>query len=109
MQLAKNDESALVLSYQKEQQLLTLSRENFGHEIIGNEEPVLVSRSMIVPAIDQQIALELFRDTSSLEVFVNKAQSMTLTFYEMQKGQDVVFKSQGTTCLTHIKKGHLLV
>lgn len=109
MQLAKNDTSALMLSYQKEQQLLTLSRKNFGHAITGNEDPVLVSRSMIVPLIDQQLTFELFRDTSSLEVFVNETQSMTLTFYEAQKGQDVVFESQGATRLTHIKVGHLLV
>ena len=109
MQLAKNAESALVLSYEKDEQLLTLSRENLGYAIIGNEDPVLFSRSMVVPLVDQQIVLELFRDTSSLEVFVNETQSMTMTFYEKQKGRDVVVNSQGTTRLSHIKEGHLLV
>nr|WP_241747524.1 GH32 C-terminal domain-containing protein [Enterococcus faecium] len=39
--------------------------------------------------IDNQLVLEIFRDTSSIEVFINGLEVMTATFYELEKARDI--------------------
>ncbi len=109
IQVAKNEMAALKIIYNKAKQLLTISRENVGHLICGNEEPQLVARSMDVRLIDGKLKLEMFRDTSSLELFVNDKQTMTITFYEIAKGKEVSLHSEGKVVITELKMSHLTV
>lgn len=104
-----DDGSELVLEYQKDEGLLSINRDNFGHDIKGNEEPQLVERSLLVPLEDNKIKLELFRDTSSLEVFINDRQTMTTTFYEIDDSQTLTLTSKGDTRIEDLKIGHIMV
>uniref|UniRef100_UPI00403F9110 glycoside hydrolase family 32 protein n=1 Tax=Candidatus Enterococcus willemsii TaxID=1857215 RepID=UPI00403F9110 len=94
---AKNGDEALKISYQAATEMLTVSRETIGYPIKGIEETHLVERKMRVSPVDGQLDLELFRDTSSLEVFAN-GQTMSFTFFEKVKGTDIAVES--TTPLT---------
>ena len=72
----------LSLTWQADQALLTVKRDGVGHQIIGKEEPYLDSRLLdIWSDTPYRLELEIVRDTSSIEVFVNKKQVMSFTFY----------------------------
>ena len=77
-----------------------MDRQKLGRELTGAEEDPLNVRKVEVPLIDNQLVLEIFRDTSSIEVFINGLEVMTATFYELEKleiscfirSEKVVFK-----------------
>jgi len=72
----------LSLTWQADQALLTVKRDGVGHQIIGKEEPYLDSRLLdIWSDTPYRLELEIVRDTSSIEVFVNTKQVMSFTFY----------------------------
>ncbi len=107
VQLAKNETGSLLLTYEKASQLLTICRADFGYAITGAEKPTLTKRSLVVPLVAERLQLEIFRDTSSLEIFVNNEKAMTITFYEIEKGSKIVINSQGQTQLSTITLGHI--
>ena len=90
-------------------QELTLSRREMGDPITGIEKPSLESRTMICQEEQEELVLEIFRDTSSIELFVNKGQTMTFTFYEKEVGKDLVVQSKGNTRLKHFEIGTIQV
>lgn len=51
--------------------------------------------------------LECFRDTASLELFVNGTQTMTTTFYERQEKHDVTLHVVGTGIIKEIITGEI--
>lgn len=77
-----NHPEGLGLTWQADQALLTVKRDGVGHQIIGKEAPYLDSRLLdIWSDTPYRLELEIVRDTSSIEVFVNKKQVMSFTFY----------------------------
>lgn len=88
---AKSTTESLLFSYNSDTSEFTLSREKIGYLMKGAEVKPLNKRSVKVPLIDNQLVLEIFRDTSSIEVFINGVETMTSTFYETQKGEDISF------------------
>ena len=80
----------LSLTWQADQSLLTVKRDGVGHQIIGKEEPYLDSRLLdIWSDTPYRLELEIVRDTSSIEVFVNKKQVMSFTFYAEELGTGI--------------------
>ncbi|MHC5248494.1 glycoside hydrolase family 32 protein [Enterococcus sp. LJL90] len=108
LELAKNQESAIRLSYDKGSEILTLSRENFGYELLGAEKEPLVSRSVQVPLINQCLTLEIFRDTASLEIFANALETLTMTFYEKTAGQEMAFEAEGQLTIQSLEIGRVI-
>ncbi|MBP2621300.1 glycoside hydrolase family 32 protein [Streptococcus panodentis] len=86
--------AAISLSYSHSQHILQLSREGAGHKISGQEQPYLDTRLMKLENQDQPFVLELVRDTSSIEVFLN-GQTMSMTFYEKDAGSDLFLRTAG--------------
>lgn len=78
MHLAEDGDEYLLLSYQEG--ILTLSREKAGYAIWGNEGDDYHSRSIELES--DHLALEIFIDVSSIEVFINQKMSMSMTFYK---------------------------
>lgn len=78
LQLVSDNKEYLTVSY--ENGLLTLSRERMGHKIVGEEGENYVSRS--IKLNDNNMELEIFIDTSSIELFVNGKYCMSTTFYK---------------------------
>lgn len=109
IQLAKEGKQKLTLSYKKETSLFTLSRQGFGYEIVGEEAEPLNERSVPISLVNQQLVLEIFRDTSSIEIFINGQETMTATFYEIEKGTDLAFLSEGKTLIGSFETGSILV
>lgn len=79
-------EKAIRLSFDHRQKLLTLSRQDYGLEIVGKDKGQAYSRSIIPAAEGENLLLELVRDTVSLEVFVNQEQVLSTTVYEEEVG-----------------------
>lgn len=105
IQFAKNSQNSLIIRYDKINEVLTLSREDFGHSIIGREAEQLVGRKVHVPLRDNQLNLEIFRDTSSIELFANDYKTMTATFYEIEKGHDLAITAKGQVNLSLVELG----
>lgn len=93
--LMSSAKEALQLTYDVFSETFEMNRENFGRPLIGSEKVPVNSRKVKVPLIDGQLVLEIFRDTSSLEIFINGLEVMTGTFYEVVKGRDLVFSGVG--------------
>ncbi|MGP6138975.1 MULTISPECIES: glycoside hydrolase family 32 protein [unclassified Jeotgalibaca] len=91
--LLGTDNGGLILDYDKDAQLLTLSRNNYGHKITGDEESHLTQRQVFVE--EQLIELEIFMDTTSIEVFVNNEKTMTFTFYKEVEDSNLKIYSDG--------------
>ncbi|MBS7577781.1 MULTISPECIES: glycoside hydrolase family 32 protein [unclassified Enterococcus] len=104
---AKSANQSLMIVFDKETQLLTVSRENFGKKIVGIEPEQLVSRQLKVASPSKQLTLEIFRDTSSLEIFVNNSQTLSFTFYEEVSGSDLLISSKGQLRLTQLIAGKI--
>lgn len=106
---AKGINEQLTITYQKVTKELTLSRSEMGDPITGIEQPSLESRTMICQGEQEELVLEVFRDTSSIELFVNGGQTMTFTFYEKEDGKNLVVQSKGNTRLKHFEIGTIQV
>ena len=84
-----------------------MSRKDFGYSIVGSEAEQLVERQVKIPLVNQQLVLEIFRDTSSIEVFLNALETMTMTFYEIESGKDIVFSSEGQAIISSMEIGRV--
>ena len=81
------------LIYEVDDELLTINRESIGYSIKGAESPILNSRSLSVPLKDGKLALKLFGDRSSLEIFTHDGQTLTTTFFEEQEINQLIIKT----------------
>lgn len=97
LDLLRSKNQALNLNYDVKEELFHVDRHNFGREILGSEIEPVNDRKVKVPLIDGQLVLEIFRDTSSLEVFINGLEVITATFYETEKGEDIAFTADGNS------------
>lgn len=102
-----NQTSALLISYDKENSCLTVSREGVGHRITGSEKVTLVSRSIAVNQACEKLVIEIIRDTSSLEVFINQQDTMTMTFYEESPGKDFSISTDGKVRIPVIQSSQI--
>lgn len=109
IRFAQNATSSLTIQYNTSKQELTFSRKEFGHNIVGSESRQLTSRQMHVPLRDNKLVLEIFRDTSSLELFANDELAMTFTFYEDEKGADLAIQAKGTLKIESLALGSVQV
>lgn len=95
IELLRSKTDCLKLTYDTAKQVFELDRQKIGRELTGAEEDPLNVRKVEIPLIDNQLVLEIFRDTSSVEVFINGLEVMTATFYELEKARDILFHSIG--------------
>ncbi|MGT2637314.1 glycoside hydrolase family 32 protein [Streptococcus ratti] len=94
--------AAVSLAYHVDEDSLSLSRENFGYAIKGQETPVLNSRSLDISDLaGADLKIEIVRDTSSVEVFINREKTMSMTFYEKADADYLSLSSRG---ITRVKK-----
>lgn len=98
VQYAKGLNEAIIFCYDVEKELFTLSRERAGHEISGAEKELLTQRSVVLHG--NKLKLEILRDTSSIEVFLDGGKAMTVTFFEIEKGRDFSLSVEGSLKLT---------
>lgn len=95
--LLYGQDETLELEYDRSSGLFTVDRADFGYPIQGDEKPVLTARSIFLG--DQEtLEIEIFRDTSSLELFVNGT-ALTTTFYEKHQNQDLWLQATGTAVI----------
>ncbi|WP_217871533.1 glycoside hydrolase family 32 protein [Candidatus Enterococcus lemimoniae] len=85
MKIIRSNDSAIELIYEPVTEHLSISRDSFGFSITGAETDKLTKRTASVPLIDNRLVLEIFRDTSSIEIFAKGVAVMSMNFYE--KGQ----------------------
>lgn len=83
LKLAASLNEEITLSYNTK--CLTLSRENSGHKIVGYEGEAYTSRFL---EIYDDLNLEIFIDTSSIEVFINHKYTMTFLFFKKENQRD---------------------
>lgn len=105
MEVEPNDGSQLIINYgvgkkgsfqlvyQVEEELLTINRDSIGHSIKGAESPILNSRSVPVPLKDGKLALKLFGDRSSLEIFTHDGRTLTTTFFEEEEINELIIRT----------------
>lgn len=104
---AKDKETSFEISYDSQQQLLTVSRENIGYEINGIEETHLTKCQMPVDLRDSKLQIEMFRDTSTMEIFVNRQQTISMTFYDNKKGGDIQIELGNQSKLIQFSNGKI--
>lgn len=102
-----NDSNFFEIRYNKQEALLTIDRSQMDIAISGKEQRIMTSRSAVVPLKDNQLCLELFKDTSSLELFANDHVSMTSTFFETEKLIDLLLESDGSTRINSLEVGRV--
>ncbi|MDL2250593.1 glycoside hydrolase family 32 protein [Lachnospiraceae bacterium OttesenSCG-928-J05] len=100
LEYAKGSNTGMLLSYDVASQMVTVSREKAGHVITGAEEGGLGARSIKVPPQNHKLKLQMVRDTSSLEVFLNGGKTMSFTFFEKEKGKDIALTVTGKVKLS---------
>lgn len=87
IKVLRTNESAVELIYEPATGYLSISRDSFGFKITGIETEQLTKRTTRVPLIDNSLLLEVFRDTSSIEVFANGVATMSMNFYEKEQSE----------------------
>lgn len=96
IELAKSENTAIRLKVDLEKQRITLDRKGFGLPLSGQEEVPLNNRYVPLKlAKSKKLTIEIFRDTSSIELFTDSGQSLTATFYETVKSQLIGLSSTG--------------
>lgn len=88
IRLAQDDHEFVSLVFKEG--LLVLSRANSGHEIVGSEGKGYNQRSLEITS--DSIEIEAFIDTSSVEVFINKENTMSMTFYKEKDKRSLSFR-----------------
>lgn len=78
----KKEETFFEISYDKHTSLLEINREKMGYSIKGAEKPTLTKRAIEVPLVENHLKLEIYGDTSSIELFTNDGQALSTTFFE---------------------------
>ncbi|MBP1040992.1 glycoside hydrolase family 32 protein [Vagococcus sp. BWB3-3] len=106
---AKSKNEGIIYSYDATTSEFSLSREKSGYQITGKEAQPLNKRRVKVPLIDNQLVLEVFRDTSSVEVFINGLATMTSTFYEIEKGEDISFVASEKAVIGSFEVGRVKI
>ncbi|HJB23320.1 glycoside hydrolase family 32 protein [Jeotgalibaca ciconiae] len=106
---AENQTGSLELHFNKETEILSFSRKNFGYDITGSEARQLTYRQMHVPLVNDQLELEIFKDTSSIELFTKEGKTMTFTFYEKEKGTDLSIESKGILEINTLEYGSVIL
>lgn len=89
----QKEEKAFKINYDVITQKLSINRENIGYSIKGAEEPVLNQREIIVPLENNVLAIDIYGDTSSVEIFTHDGQSVTSTFFEESFSGDFTIKA----------------
>lgn len=108
LEFAKGETEAIELGYDANKQILTVSREKSGHKISGiSERNTLFERSLPIISESNSLTLEMFRDTSSFEVFINQQFTVTDTFYSIEKGKDLDITAEGTLVIKSLEKGKI--
>lgn len=91
----KNEENYFEISYNVLDSLLTISRELIGQPIKGAEKPNLNKRSAYVPLNKGKLGLDLYGDTSSIELFTHDGQTLSTTFFEENFTEIIEITSTG--------------
>ena len=94
-EIAKSENESVVVKYDVAQELLSISRAMVGDTITGSEEEHLDTRKVRVPLKNNQLQLEFFRDTSSIEIFTGGSVTMTMNFYKKETGNTWTISSTG--------------
>lgn len=87
LKVVKSQKSAVELSYNPTTEQLSISRDSFGFIITGAEINQLTKRTTGVPLVNSRLRIEIFRDTSSIEVFANGVAVMSMNFYENEQNE----------------------
>lgn len=94
--LAQSKQSALTITYDGYEALVTFDRTGFGIPLIGKEKTPLNKRSIQLADDSHDIlVIECYRDTNSIELFVNNGLTLTSTFYEIDQSQDIEITAVG--------------
>lgn len=94
-EIAKSDNESVIVIYDVAEELLSISRTKVGDTITGSEVEHLDTRKAKVALINDQLQLEFFRDTSSIEIFTGGPVTMTMNFYKKESGNSWVVSSCG--------------
>lgn len=105
--LLGTENAGLVVSYNKDTQLLTLSRDNYGYKITGDEKEHLTQRQVGIK--EAVFELEIFMDKSAIEVFVNNEKTMTFTFYGEANESNLKIYSEGLLKVLSLDSGSVEV
>lgn len=106
---AHSSDAGLKISYDVKKSEFSVSREGFGYLIEGRESVLLDSRAVKTEPLYNQLVLEIFRDTSSVEIFVNGIKTLTTTFYEKNRGKDLLFIAQGQAVINSFETGSVRI
>lgn len=104
VQLRASANNRTVLSYDVASEEIDLSRKDSGYEIIGSEGE-LYHRKVKAPLIDGKLKLQIFLDSSSVEVFVNGGvESFSTLIYPLDDpARLVIFGGTGKVLLESVK------
>lgn len=100
---AKSAKGYLALYYDAKKEQLTLSREQMGEALPGDELEILTKRTVPVQLKQNEFTLELIRDTTSIELITQDGQTMTMTFYEEKPGEGSLFEITGNAIINKIE------
>lgn len=62
---------------------------------------------MPVDLRDSKLQIEMFRDTSTMEIFVNRQQTISMTFYDNKKGGDIQIELGNQSKLIQFSNGKI--
>ncbi|KAJ8913836.1 hypothetical protein NQ315_003745 [Exocentrus adspersus] len=98
IELRRNGDEKTILTYNTDNEELTLDRSNSGINITGEENPQVFSRNVKVPLNGNVLKLQVFLDVSSVEVLVNDGkESLTATIFPTKTSSDLIrFVTVGT-------------
>ncbi|MHC5227218.1 glycoside hydrolase family 32 protein [Enterococcus sp. LJL99] len=95
-EIAKSENEFVLVNYDVAEELLSISRAMVGDTITGSEVEHLDTRKVKVPLKSDQLHLEFFRDTSSIEIFTDGPVTMTMNFYKKESSDNWTVSSLGT-------------
>lgn len=103
IQLRASANNKTVISYDVASQELKLDRSESGYVIVGDEGE-LSSRKIKTPLINGKIKLQVFKDRSSVEIFVNDgSETFTAVIYPLDDAaQLIVFGGRGRVLLESV-------
>ncbi len=94
LSLNKGEEEEFTITYNPIDKTLICDRSSFGYPMSENQEKEEKPYSLAhIPMTNNQLKLQIFVDTCSVEVFVNGGQrTLTTLVYPKEKGKDLVIK-----------------
>lgn len=84
------DNQPIIVTYNPSEEKISVSRDKVGYEIFGKEATQLTQRNIPLYSVTDGLEVEIFLDTSSIEVFV-QGKTASTTFYEGSEKQLKVF------------------